>query len=83
MDKYIAAVEVACAFIILYRTIFVGHKLSPKEWTGHPLQFIGLSVAYPLMTIGAIGKVLGTVYADVLLLLGITLFFCCERRSWK
>lgn len=69
------------ASIVLMRCICVASQLSRKEWGGHPLQFIGLSVSYPLIGGGALGTALGWHHATFILLFGMAGLILFDRRA--
>lgn len=68
------------ASVVLMHCICVASQLSRKEWGGHPLQFIGLSVSYPLIGGGALGAALGWPHAIWILLFGMAGLFLFDRR---
>lgn len=79
-NVYVLGLEIICASIILFRAIQIGTRLDWKHWTGHPLQFIGNSIAYPLLAGGAVGILLDRKAGFLLLLVGIMFQMLSERR---
>lgn len=79
-NHFIFGVEVFASAIILLRACQLGSQLAWNEWKGHPLQFIGISAAYPLLVGGAIGILLDRQGGYVLLLLGVMLLILSDRR---
>jgi hypothetical protein len=61
----------------------IASRISLKEWVGHPLQFIGTSVAYPLLAGGAFGVLFERHAGYVLLSIGVALLLLADRRMWK
>jgi len=82
-NPFILGVEIVCSSIILFRSIQIGSRLDWKTWNGHPLQFIGNSLAYPLLAGGSIGVILDRSGGFVLLLLGVMLLIVSDRRRAK
>jgi hypothetical protein len=80
---FILGVEIICATIILFRAIQVGARLDWHKWSGHPLQFVGYSLAYPLLAGGALGILLDRNGGFLLLLVGIMFQLLSERRRTR
>jgi hypothetical protein len=80
-SPWVLCLEIICAAIILFRAIQIGSRLDWKRWSGHPLQFIGNSVAYPLLAGGALGILLDRNGGFLLLLVGIMFQMLSERRT--
>jgi len=80
MHNIFFGVEVLCAAIIVFRSIQIGSQIRWKDWAGHPLQFIGNSVGYPMLAGGAFGILLDRHGGFMLLLVGISLLILSERR---
>lgn len=81
MDSiFIIGIEIICASIILFRSIQIAARLDWGTWKGHPLQFIGNSIAYPLWAGGSIGILLDRNWGFILLLIGVTLLILADRR---
>jgi len=80
-NLFVLGLEIVCASIILFRAIQVGTRLDWKRWSGHPLQFIGNSIAYPLLAGGAVGVLLDRKIGFLLLLVGIMFQMISERRT--
>lgn len=80
-SPFILLVEVFCASIILLRAIQIGSRLDWKHWSGHPLRFIGNSIAYPLLAGGALGILFERNSGFLLLLIGIMFQMLSERRT--
>lgn len=77
---FVFIMEISCAVVIIYRAIQIGSRLDWNHWSGHPLQFIGNSLAYPLLAGGALGILLDRSGGFLLLLIGITFLMLSDRR---
>jgi hypothetical protein len=74
------AVQVISAAVILVRTIQLGSHLTWSEWKGHPLQFIGMTLAYPMLMGGAVGFLLSREEGFTFLIAGVALVILSDRR---
>ena len=70
----------AAVVVIVHCTCIIA-KLSPRNWSGHRLEFIGLSLAYSFMAGGAVGTALGWHYGPVILLLASAGKVLFDRRN--
>lgn len=82
-SSFIIGVEIFCAAIILFRAIQIASQLDWRNWKGHPLQFVGNSLCYPLLAGGSLGILLNRNGGFVLLLLGIMLMILSDRRRTR
>lgn len=82
-SPFIIGVEIFCAAIILFRAIQIAYQLDWKSWKGHPLQFVGNSLCYPLLAGGSLEILLNRNGGFVLLLLGIMLMILSDRRRTR
>jgi len=80
MHDFVFGLEILAAAVILLRSIQIGSMLAWKEWSGHPLQFIGKSICYPLMAGGAAGILFERHWGYLLLLIGVMILMLSERR---
>lgn len=79
-NAYVLILEVVCVSIILMRAIQIGSQIAWKDWRGHPLQFIGLTISYPLLVGGSLSVLLNRDQGFPLLLVGMMLYFLSDRR---
>ncbi len=82
-NAYVFILEIFCASVILFRSIQIAARLDWKLWQGHPLQFVGNSIGYPLLTGGALGILLDRKAGFLLLLVGIMLLVISDRRRTR
>jgi hypothetical protein len=80
MHNVILGIEVVCATIILSRSIQIAAHIDWRQWKGHPLQFIGNSIAYPFLVGGSLCVLLERHGAFLLLLVGVMLLMLSDRR---
>jgi hypothetical protein len=69
------------AGVIMHHCTCLIAKLSPRNWFGHRLQFIGLAAAYSLMAGGSVGTAVGYPHGATLLLLGVAGLVLFDRRN--
>lgn len=72
--------ELLCAGIVVVRCVCVAARMSRREFTGHPLQFLGTTLGYTFIAGGAVGMVLQLGAAQWLLLAGVALWIIFDRR---
>jgi len=79
-NSFVFCVEIVCAAVILFRSIQIASLITWRDWRGHPLQFIGLTISYPFLVGGALSVLLNRDPGVPLLLVGMMLYFLSERR---
>lgn len=79
-SPFIIGVEIICASVILFRSIQIAARLDWDSWKGHPLQFVGNTICYPLLAGGSVGILLDRKGGFILLLVGIMLMILTDRR---
>jgi hypothetical protein len=79
-SSFVIGIEIICASVILFRSIQIAARLDWETWKGHPLQFVGNSICYPLLAGGSIGILLERKGGFILLLVGIMLLILIDRR---
>jgi len=79
-NQFIFGLEIASAAVILLRSAQLGSHITLNDWRGHPLQFVSLSIAYPLLIGGAIGVLLNRQAGFVLVLIGVAFLILSDRR---
>ena len=77
----IQLISLLATCVILTRCICMAAQVNKKEWSGHPLQFIGFAVAYGLSSGGSLGVVFGWQHAPIVLLLGVAGWVMFDRRN--
>ncbi len=71
---------ILAAGVILVHCTCIVAKLSPRNWFGHRLQFIGLSAAYSFIAGGAVGTAANWHLGPSLLLIGLAGLVIFDRR---
>lgn len=71
---------ILAAGVVMLHCTCIMVSLSPRNWTGHRMEFFGLSLAYSLMAGGAVGTALGWHYGPVILLLALAGKVLFDRR---
>lgn len=66
---------------ILYRALEVAARSSYRTWTGERWRFWALTLAFALVSAGALGVALRVSGADALLAVGVALYLAADRRS--
>lgn len=73
-------IEVFAVGVVLLHCVCVAAKISRKDWSGHPLQFIGVAASRALFVGGTVGMLLHFQAAPWLLLAGIVIYILTDRR---
>lgn len=81
MNTLLFAVSLAAAVVVVMRSVCVAAHLSRKSWSGHLLQFVGLTLSYAFIAGGAIGTALAWPSGATLLLLGMSGWILFDRRN--
>ncbi len=79
-NGYILTIEILCSTIIIFRSIQIAVSLDFEQWKGHPLKFIGNSIAYPFLMGGSLFIILNRGGGFILLLVGVMLLMMSDRR---
>jgi hypothetical protein len=79
-SNFYLGVALICAAVILFRSIQIAAHLDWKQWKGHPLQFIGNSIAYPFLAGGSLCVLLERRGGFLLLLIGVMFLMLSDRR---
>lgn len=81
MNTLIFAVSMSAAAVVVMRCVCVAAHLSRKSWSGHLLQFVGITLSYALIAGGAIGVALHWHSGSTLLLIGMSGWILFDRRN--
>ncbi len=71
---------IVAAGIILMRCTCIVAKLSPRNWYGHRLQFLGLASSYSFIAGGAVGTAFAWHLGPSFLLVGLAGLVLFDRR---
>ena len=66
---------------ILYRALEVAARSSYRTWAGERWRFWALTLAFALVSAGALGVALRVPGADALLAVGVALYLAADRRG--
>ncbi len=81
MSALVPLLSLLAAGAVLVRCVCIAARLNRRDWSGHPLRFVGMAAGYALTGGGAVGTALEWDFASHLLLFGMAGLVVFERRA--
>lgn len=78
----IQIISVVAALIVLWKIVTVASTLDVQSYRGHPVRFVGLTLHWALLGVGAAAAALHVDAATPLLLVSAAVLVLVDRRHY-